>query len=42
MKKYGKSPRLSGDDYKAALQETTKTFRSRLVGLTTERSSYGD
>lgn len=26
--KYGKSPKLSGPAYKAALQETTKTFQS--------------
>jgi hypothetical protein len=26
--KYGKSPKLSGPAYKAALQETAKTFRS--------------
>jgi hypothetical protein len=28
MKKYGKAPKLSGQDYKAALSDTTKTFQS--------------
>lgn len=28
IKKYGEAPKLSGEDYKAALDDTTKTFES--------------
>lgn len=28
IKKYGDAPKLAGQSYKAALQDTTKTFKS--------------
>ena len=28
IKKYGEAPKLSGEDYKAVLNDTTKTFES--------------
>ncbi len=28
MRKYGEAPKLSGQDYKAALSDTTKTFQT--------------